>query len=418
MTNKIVLGTFFLTQALVWFLVTTIVPYPYMDEIFHIKQYLSFNRWIRGEVFSWDPSITTFPGLYLFSLIPAIPLTYELDTPSGHVVSILRGVNAFIIFPAIFFVLYRLSNKSTLTALIICVIPFNWFYSHLYYTDNLSTLFVLLIYMFQKEGNLTRAGLAGLCAVLSRQTNIVWVFGFSCLSLWEDLRAPTGLIGGLKKLWIQIFLGISFLLFLRYNDWSLVIGHHEHHSLSHHFAQINYAILTTLAVSWPLIIQKLSIRKLVSKKFLVVLLLSIACAEFGTVVHPFILSDHRHYSFYLYKRILSFRSVRSFLIPILIAIVTTSTGTLNPLSLVSTKNLARVVFLFCTIVTLVPSPLIEFRYFNIPMTLAVIEMVRLGSKSQRIVTLLFCVAVNVVTMYVFLYRPFESADWGTSRFMY
>ena len=416
--NKLILTTLFVFQAIVWFLVTTKVPYAYMDEIFHINQYLSFNRWIRGEDFFWDPSITTFPGLYLFSLIPAIPLTFGLDTASGHVVSILRGVNAFIVLPAIFLVVYRLCNRSIMIATIVSMIPLNWFYSHLYYTDNLSTLFVLLVYMFQKEGKLVASGFAGVCAVLARQTNIVWVFGFSVLSLWENLNASNPFVG-LKKLRVQIFLGISFVLFLRKNNWSVVLGHHEHHSLSLHWAQINYAIITILAISWPLIFQKMNLSKISWTKFVVIFALSAAFSEMGTIVHPFIVSDHRHYSFYLFKRFLSTRWIRSLVIPMVVAATVSSTaGRINPLSYVSNRNLARVIFLFCTIVIIVPSPLIEFRYFNIPLTLLVIELVKSASQTQRLVTLFLSMLVNGITMFVFLYRPFDSPDWGTSRFMY
>lgn len=39
-------------------------PNPYMDEIFHIPQ---AQRYCNGTFCTWDPKITTLPGLYLFS---------------------------------------------------------------------------------------------------------------------------------------------------------------------------------------------------------------------------------------------------------------------------------------------------------------------------------------------------------------
>ena len=39
-------------------------PQPYMDEIFHIPQ---AQKYCNGTYDSWDPKITTLPGLYLFS---------------------------------------------------------------------------------------------------------------------------------------------------------------------------------------------------------------------------------------------------------------------------------------------------------------------------------------------------------------
>ncbi|KAK8708948.1 hypothetical protein V6N13_059983 [Hibiscus sabdariffa] len=45
-------------------LVNRIVPDPYMDEIFHIPQ---AQRYCNGDFMSWDPMITTQPGLSSFS---------------------------------------------------------------------------------------------------------------------------------------------------------------------------------------------------------------------------------------------------------------------------------------------------------------------------------------------------------------
>ncbi|KAK7395308.1 hypothetical protein VNO78_15859 [Psophocarpus tetragonolobus] len=46
-------------------MVNCIVPEPYMDEIFHIPQ---AQQYCKGNFGSWDPMITTPPGLYVFSL--------------------------------------------------------------------------------------------------------------------------------------------------------------------------------------------------------------------------------------------------------------------------------------------------------------------------------------------------------------
>jgi alpha-1,2-glucosyltransferase len=43
-------------------LVNRIVPEPYMDEIFHVPQ---TQQWCAGNWSSWDPKITTLPGLYV-----------------------------------------------------------------------------------------------------------------------------------------------------------------------------------------------------------------------------------------------------------------------------------------------------------------------------------------------------------------
>lgn len=60
----------------------------YMDEIFHVPQ---AQRYCRGD-YSWDPKITTLPGLYLFSSFVRT-LLKPFGGPSACSVSFLRGIN-------------------------------------------------------------------------------------------------------------------------------------------------------------------------------------------------------------------------------------------------------------------------------------------------------------------------------------
>ena len=55
-----------LLPALATTLVNKIVPEPYMDEFFHVRQTQAYcaGRWAE-----WDPKITTFPGLYLIGAL-------------------------------------------------------------------------------------------------------------------------------------------------------------------------------------------------------------------------------------------------------------------------------------------------------------------------------------------------------------
>ncbi|KAF8932809.1 hypothetical protein BGZ58_006778 [Dissophora ornata] len=41
---------------------TSVVPDPYMDEIFHVPQ---AQRYCQGDFWTWDPKLTTPPGLYV-----------------------------------------------------------------------------------------------------------------------------------------------------------------------------------------------------------------------------------------------------------------------------------------------------------------------------------------------------------------
>ena len=54
--------------------------------------------------------------------------------------------------------------------------PVLYFYSYLYYTDQVATAMVLLTLCLHLAGRDWLASFTGVLAVLCRQTNIVWVF--------------------------------------------------------------------------------------------------------------------------------------------------------------------------------------------------------------------------------------------------
>ncbi|KAF1940815.1 hypothetical protein EJ02DRAFT_379113 [Clathrospora elynae] len=181
-----------------WYnLLSTEVPKPYLDEYFHVAQ---SQKYCKGD-YSWDPKITTPPGLYLVSKLLAPFL--GCDTSS------LRALNAGAICLICLLscgILRRLRarnnpiNQETKgvrtsepqnlvdcraraldahSALNIALFPPLFFFSALYYTDVMSTMVVLLSY----SGYLTSESVAGelstvfigVSALFFRQTNIFWV---------------------------------------------------------------------------------------------------------------------------------------------------------------------------------------------------------------------------------------------------
>jgi hypothetical protein len=73
-------------QAWVLSSVNQAVPDDYMDEIFHGPQ---ARRYCRGES-SWDPKITTFPGIYLLGAAYG-RANYALTRLLGHHVTLVRA---------------------------------------------------------------------------------------------------------------------------------------------------------------------------------------------------------------------------------------------------------------------------------------------------------------------------------------
>ena len=75
----------------------------------------------------------------------------------------------------------------------------------------------------------------------------------------------------------------------------------------------------------------------------------------------------------------------------------------------------KLLFIGATSLVLVPSPLIEFRYFVIPFLLLYAH-VKSSATSEWLV-IAQNLTLNAIVLYAFLYRPFDGVD-GESRFMW
>ena len=384
--------------------VSRIVPHAYMDEIFHFPQFKIIHEWIwnKGD-WKWDPSITTFPGLY-FATSVLLPFSLSSFSDEG-LLTMCRGVNAVSMNVLLFYVSKRLAG-DIYRGIAMVEFPLNFFFSFLFYTDSAATVSVLLVLVLMRERKFFLSGLAACMSVFMRQTNIVWVFGF-CLD--ECFRRFPKIIPILRDLWPHALLGASFVVFVIRNDFSIVLGHHEHHSFSFHAAQLNYLVLTAVGAAgpdeWFRILSQLR-QGVNMKRFALVLIASMCAAELGTVAHPFIYTDNRHYSFYFFRYFIRPRWIRSIIIPFVVACATTSSDLFR-----ANRFISLPVFWLCCALSLVPTPLLEFRYFIVP-CLILMAGHRTGGRVS------FSALVNLGVMYMFLFRPFRAPDGSTSRFMY
>ncbi|KAF2233934.1 glycosyltransferase family 59 protein [Viridothelium virens] len=182
--------------------ISTEVPEPYLDEVFHIRQ---AQAYCAGKYAQWDPKITTPPGLYMLSAAFSAVFN-RCDIKTLRALNVLGILGVF--FQAFGIHLRRNRQKEpvaeqlqsqdendellqkaymTHTSLNIALFPPLFFFSVLYYTDVLSTLYVMMNYdLFLRTSNTKYARLwtsieivfSGLLALLCRQTNIFWVAVF------------------------------------------------------------------------------------------------------------------------------------------------------------------------------------------------------------------------------------------------
>ncbi|KAF9427782.1 glucosyltransferase [Podila epigama] len=147
-------------------------------------------------------------------------------------------------------------------------------------------------------------------------------------------------------------------------------------------------------------------------------LLSIAivvlCIQKFTIAHPFLLADNRHYTFYLWRLINRVPRMRFALAP---AYVTAAWCCWQALA-TEQSILWVVIYITATALTLIPSPLIEFRYFITPYLIYRLAM-RQPRGAWLILELLSYTIINAITVWLFLNKPFRWAhEEGVQRFMW
>lgn len=292
----------------------------------------------------------------------------------------------------------------------------------------------------------TLASLAGIIAILFRQTNIVWV-GFCCVTaILNNLQQ----IGAVKKedpLYLQIYntvigcftsfaktLSIAFpyimvltgfICFVIINN-GIVVGDRSSHEASLNFPQLLYFsvftcvfacfmifnyinILSTFQMIWKFLtsfLNLLSVFVLTAAMFLAV--------HYFTYQHLYLISDNRHFTFYVWRKVFGYHpNVKYFLVPVYLVTL-----------LVMIKELTHkrsgiwiLAFFACTGIVLIPQKLLEFRYFIVPYLLFRLNL-RTSSWLQLIVEGLVYTAVNLSTMWVFLRQTHTQNGLSGQRIMW
>ncbi|KAG2831655.1 hypothetical protein PC129_g5907 [Phytophthora cactorum] len=407
------------------------VPDPYMDEIFHIPQ---AQKYCEGRFDEWDPKITTFPGLYLVSTL-YFKAASTLNVGDFCSVAVLRSVNVlFALGNVVLCVLLRRhvapqDPNALLHALRIAVFPPLFFFTFLFYTDGGATFFVLLMALLAEKvdllqypparGSFMLSATCGAVAVLFRQTNIVWVVFVAgtvvvrCVELahskfiYGSLKEDTSVNGTssvthsslrvflnfisvvisnipsiLLIVWPFVVLVLGFISFLVMNG-GIVVGDKSNHEVTFHGAQPAKEI-----------------------------------AQIGPPercpVHKFMLADNRHYTFYVWRKFFLKHEVAKFLpTPLYLFFGWHCWDELGR----RRSPLWKLVYALAVSLVLIPSPLVEPRYYCVPFILLHLNTSNQSAFHLWVVTAVY-MAVNALTLYIFLYHPYTWVDGSTARFMW
>ncbi|KAL0375209.1 UNVERIFIED_CONTAM: Dol-P-Glc:Glc(2)Man(9)GlcNAc(2)-PP-Dol alpha-1,2-glucosyltransferase [Sesamum radiatum] len=437
-------------------LVNRIVPKPYMDEIFHVPQ---AQQYCRGNFRSWDPMITTPPGLYFLSLAYVASLFPGLfcmqavssfpDSCSTSILRLTNGVLSVLCSILVYEIIAHLrpsldDKKATFRAVVLSLYPLHWFFTFLYYTDVASLTAVLAMYLLILKKKFLLSSLLGALSVLIRQTNIIWMLFVACAGVVvfaqshqrnsaevvefsrskekDDLstnRKGVSMISNLRKrradngasnqnkfpsqigvpmtyssglfdeiqniiiiswnhFW-ELLVSFSpffmvFVAFVAFVCWngSIVLGAKDAHAVSPHFAQLLYFAAVSAVFMLPVhfslgqvavLFQQFRKNKLLNFfQWLMALTVSFLSVQFFSIAHPYLLADNRHYPFYLWRKVINFHwSTKYLMVPLYVYSWFSIVSNLAKIR----KALGAVYFVACA-ASLVPAPLIEFRYYTIP----------------------------------------------------
>nr|POE83053.1 dol-p-glc:glc(2)man(9)glcnac(2)-pp-dol alpha-1,2-glucosyltransferase [Quercus suber] len=217
---------------------------------------------------------------------------------------------------------------------------------------------------------------------------------------------------------------VAFLAFVHWNG-SVVLGAKEAHTVSPHFAQIMYfGLVSALAVS-PLhcsigqivdLFQSFWKRRPISFfQVLIAVTAGFFSVHFYSIAHPYLIADNRHYPFYLWRKVINAHwSMKYLLVPLY---VYSWFSILSALGKVQRK-IWILAFFLATAAVLVPAPLIELRYYTIPLYFMILHSHINDYQSWLLMGLIY-LALNVFTMTIFLFRPFHwDHEPGIQRFIW
>ncbi|XP_050261705.1 dol-P-Glc:Glc(2)Man(9)GlcNAc(2)-PP-Dol alpha-1,2-glucosyltransferase-like isoform X3 [Quercus robur] len=453
-------------------LVNRIVPEPYMDEIFHIPQ---AQQYCIGDFRSWDPMITTPPGLW--------GRVHPWFTPWGGP----KGPALLNVASALVELVFWANGRKAMKRLYGSGV-----------VDVASLTAVLAMYLACLKKSYWCSAVLGALAVVIRQTNIVWMLFVACTGVINNTLVCTrdnveennidtairktnrstsndnvtsnsnlrrrkfsnalgtdkqstpsasffsanhssGLLDEVEvillALWHRkwellvsfspfLMVFVSFLAFVHWNG-SVVLGAKEAHTVSPHFAQIMYfGLVSALAVA-PLhcsigqivdLFQSFWKRRPIS--FFQVLIAVIAgffSVHFYSIAHPYLIADNRHYPFYLWRKVINAHwSMKYLLVPLYVYSWFSVLSTLGKVQ----RKIWILAFFLATAAVLVPAPLIEFRYYTIPLYFMILHSHINDYHSWLLMGLIY-LALNIFTMTIFLFRPFHwDNEPGIQRFIW
>nr|XP_023027695.1 putative Dol-P-Glc:Glc(2)Man(9)GlcNAc(2)-PP-Dol alpha-1,2-glucosyltransferase [Leptinotarsa decemlineata] len=143
-----------------------------IDEEYHLPLGLAYCKF---DFAAWDPKVTTLPGLYLVSAVLLGP--FDLCTTYWlRYISFIAAIFNIPLFFALLSVYHKQNNYlNVLSSFTLALCPPLFFFGHLYYTETVSLMMILLMFLASERDCHYLASIIGFLAIMVRQTNAIWV---------------------------------------------------------------------------------------------------------------------------------------------------------------------------------------------------------------------------------------------------
>lgn len=479
MANIIIYPLLLIFHSIVfWYITTRATPNEFIDEKFHASQ---TRAYLCGKWLSWNGKITTPPGLYLLGWLQTNILKKITNWSSLNMMRSVNLIGGVVVFPLTVLRPLFLFNAIGFWPVALMCFPLLSTYYNLYYTDVWSTLFILqslTIAITQPWGSRKSIWLSSSLAGVSclfRQTNIIWTGFIMLIAIERSAIISKGFTSHSPNNYLKLFIHsvdefrtltlpyiINFMLFFIYLIWnrSITLGDKSNHSAGLHLVQLFYCLMFITLFSLPVWLSKSFIRMYTNRiqrkpiqtlfEYLGILII----IRYFTRVHPFLLADNRHFTFYLFKRLIGSKRklIKYILMPSIYHFSTFSYievmrpneftfDTLIPISVkdpvqlpIQLTHISWTALIICTILTIVPSPLFEPRYYilpyffwrlfvtssaepfisNLKLSYEEGEILTISSTKRLALELAWFVCINLLTLFVFVRYTFH---WDTEPFL-
>lgn len=387
-------------------------PTLYVDENVHYPVTASFCH-LAPDI---HPNLTNIPAYHallgftcriVFAVIP-------LDTLGG-----IRVLSFLFALPVLFFFYliakhYKLPQPQWLTLLAL-FLPISFPFYFLAYTDMMAMATVLAAYYFYLTGRFALAGVVATLSIAVRQNNIIWLIWIALLILFDEFGANfrwnlKSIIGHfvsyLRKTWTFVLGALAFAAFIYWNGGISLAKAEEwaHPSFTLKLGNV-YLLLILLAVFyWPLLLDSASRFKRFAKNKWWLLSLAITSVLISLMFVFNFTNNHPYnqHTFSLHNLILVRSTADQLsrlvtLIPLILGLLIVF---LTPL-----RNKTAYLLYPFSLLFILPSWLIEPRYYIVPYTLLL--LLKEPSKPHVIKTLLvWQILLSLIIMYGILTKIF------------